>query len=186
MTTPLPPIVLDSSVAIAFILEEDASRAVRARLRRWVDQGETFVVPSHFWLEVSNVLARVHGLSGKVVLEALYHLDDLGLSTVELDRAQLVLTLARIERHGLTAYDAAYLSVAHSLDATIATLDRRLAEAAGPAFVDPASDTPGRRVRDVSAAYDADGTWADFRGASAYLAKMRGDMRQSAGRPSGD
>ena len=180
MTTERPPIVLDSSVALAFLLAEPASPAVRATVRGWVDQGEPFAVPSLFWLEVVNVLGRVRRLPGKLVLESVFHLDDLGLTTIEPDRAQLVLTIGRVERHGLTAYDASYLALAHSLAARLATIDRRLGEAAGRAWIDPARGRPEHRTSEEPAPYGSEGTWPEFRGASAYLAKLRAERRQAS------
>lgn len=176
----IPPIVLDSSVALAFLLDEEASPQIRATVRRWVDRGEQFAVPSLFWLEVVNVLARVRQLPGKTVLESVFHLDDLGITTVEPDRVQLLLTIGRVERHRLTAYDASYLALAHSLSAPLATIDRRLAEAAGHAWLDPVSDPTNHRTSEVRASYDAEGTWPEFRDASAYLAKLRAESRRAA------
>jgi predicted nucleic acid-binding protein len=180
VTDDIPPIVLDSSVALAFLLDEESSPAIRATVRRWVHRGERFAVPSLFWLEVVNVLGRVRRLPGKVVIEGVFHLEDLGIATVEPDRVQLMLTIGRVERHGLTAYDASYLALAHSLSAPLATIDRRLAEAAGRAWLKPVSEPTNHRTSEVRASYDAEGTWPEFRHASAYLAKLRAERRQSA------
>jgi predicted nucleic acid-binding protein len=174
-----PPIVLDSSVALAFLLEEADSRAVRARVRAWVDQGERFAVPSLFWLEVVNVLGHVRALSGKIVLESLYHLDDLGITTVEPDRVQLLLTLSRVEQHSITAYDASYLALAHSVSAKLATLDAALAAAAGRRYVDPRGGDPTHRTGEELATYESEGTWPEFAQASAFLARLRADAQRT-------
>ncbi|HVL53382.1 MAG TPA: type II toxin-antitoxin system VapC family toxin [Vitreimonas sp.] len=176
MTSPLTPIVLDSSVALAIALGEPQSAVLRSRVQRWIEIGEQFIVPSHFWLEVVNVLGRTHRLPGKFVMEALYHLDDLGMTTVEIDRMQLVLTIGRVEQYGLTAYDAAYLALAHSSSAKLATLDRRLATAAGAHFVDPLGE-PGHRTSEEPAIYESEGSWPEFREASAFLARIRSQAR---------
>jgi len=178
VSTSFPPIVLDSSIAIAVLVEEERSPAIRARVAHWVEQGERFAVPSHFWLEVVNVLGRTHRLPGKIVLESLYRLDDLGIATIEPDRAQLVLTIGRVERHRLTAYDAAYLALAHTLASRLTTLDRQLAEAAGVYYLDPTDDRPRHRTSEVPAPYRSEGTWPEFKGASAFLAKLRAEARQ--------
>ncbi len=171
-----------SATKLSFLLDEAASPAIGATIRGWVDQGERFAVPSLFWLEVVNVLGRVLGLAGKLVLESVFHLDDLDVTTVEPDRAQLILTIGRVERHGLTAYDASYLALAHSLSAPLATIDPRLADAAGAAWIDPAMSRRERRTSEVRARYENEGTWPEFRGASAYLAKLRAEGRQAAER----
>jgi predicted nucleic acid-binding protein len=177
MARDLPPIVLDASVAIAFLVEEEASAGVRQTVRRWVERGERFVVPSLFWLEVINVLGSVHRLPAKTVLESLYHLDDLDIESVETDRMQLLLTLARVERFQVTAYDATYLALAHSLSAKLATLDRGLAQAAGSTFVDPTTGDSPRRVGEDHAPYEAEGTWPEFKDAAAFLARIRASAR---------
>jgi len=178
MRPALPPIVLDASIALAFILDEEVSPAIRARIGRWVDQGERFAVPSVFWLEVVNVLGRRRRLPGRVVLESLYHLDDLGITTIEPDRVQLMLTVGRVEQYGLTAYDAAYLSLAHSLPAKVATIDRQLAEAAGGYLIDPIADDLRHRIGETPAVYESEGTWPEFKGASAFLARLRAEARK--------
>lgn len=179
MTRGFLPIVVDASVALALVVEEPESAAVRARVKRWIDLGERFVVPPHFWLEVVNVLGRARSLPGKAVMEALYHLDDLAITTAEIDRMQLVLTIGRVESYGLTAYDAAYLALAHSLSAKLATLDRRLAAAAGAHFIDPVAETP-RRTSEGPATYESEGTWPEFREASAFLSRLRAEARPSS------
>ena len=47
--------------------------------------------------------------------------------------ARLVeITLEEVAKHGLSAYDAAYVALAEALDTTLLTGDRRLANATGP------------------------------------------------------
>lgn len=47
-------LVIDASIALAFLREERYSTPVRAALRRWVAGGAELFVPSHFWIEVTN------------------------------------------------------------------------------------------------------------------------------------
>jgi hypothetical protein len=58
-------------------------------------------------------------------------LDGVAITTVEVDRPLLLLAASEMETHGLSGYDAVYLALAQSLDAHLATLDGRLADAAG-------------------------------------------------------
>jgi predicted nucleic acid-binding protein len=169
-------VVIDSSVALASVLDEPESAQIHARLGSWIQAGVSFLVPAHFWLEVVNVLGRTHGMSGHRVLECVHLLDDLEMTTVEIDRVQLMLTIGRVERYRLTAYDAAYLALAHSASAKLATLDRQLADAAGADFVDPLGGESHRSLEE-RAPYSAEGTWPEYRRASAYLGKLRLDAR---------
>lgn len=130
------------------------------------------VVPAHFWLEVVNRLGRSSRASGERVLAAVHRLDALGLETVEPGRGLLLHAIDRVERHGLTAYDAMYLVLAESIDADLATFDRALAAAAGHrAF----GFDEGRGLHELPAAYEHEVTWPSYKGASAYLAKLRAE-----------
>ncbi len=80
----------------------------------------------------------------------------------------LLLALDAVVRHGLTAYDAAYLALAEAADADLLTADAALAAAAGSRarLVGPG------RIGESPAPYAA-GSWTDWPGAAAYLADLR-------------
>jgi predicted nucleic acid-binding protein len=165
------PLIVDASIAVAIVREEpegsDATVVISHRSR----QGGSLVVPSHFWLETTNTLIRRHGLSGADALQAIHDLDDLGFETAEMDRPLLVLAMDASERYGLTTYDAAYLALAISLDGSLLTLDRALRTAAGARAV-PIGPA---RLSETPAVYEHDVTWPDYKGASAFLAKLRAE-----------
>lgn len=115
-------------------------------------------------------------------MEALHVLDRLGLVRVELDRPQLLFALDLAERHGLTAYDAAYLATAISADASLLTLDRDLAIAAGDRAVPLDS---GHRLHETPAPYEHEVTWPSYRGAAAFLAELRAEARAGRGLAAG-
>lgn len=129
-------IVIDASVVVAALLDGgDRGTWARAALR-----DRDVAVPSHFHVEVSNVIRRAV-LAGRV-----------GRDEAKMAHGDLVhLTVAvfpfeplgdRVwELHTtVTAYDAVYVALAEVLDAPLWTLDRRLAAAPGPrcAFRTPA------------------------------------------------
>lgn len=124
------PFVLDASVTLAWVFEdEDRPSAARALDRMRTDEAH---VPGLWWYEVRNALivserrGRLTETDALVFLRALKRLP-VGLDHFA-DEAQ-VLALAR--RHGLTAYDAAYLELAQRESMALATLDGHLARAAG-------------------------------------------------------
>ena len=166
------PVVIDSSVALALLLDEPEAPVVERALGSWTREGRSRVVPSHFWLEVVNRLGRVSTVSGEEMLAAIHRLDTFGLETVEPGRALLLHAIDRIERHGLTAYDALYLVLAESIDADLATFDRELVAAAGPRAV---SFDESHGLHESPAIYERDVTWPSYKGASAYLAKLRAE-----------
>lgn len=130
------------------------------------------VVPSIFWFEVMNVLARRHRYRGLDLLHAVHELDELEFITVDPDRGLLLLTIDLVERFGLTSYDASYLALAEFQAGDIATLDRALAAAAGPRAI---SFDERHRLPEPAAVYQHDVTWPTYKGASAYLAKLRAE-----------
>jgi predicted nucleic acid-binding protein len=169
-------VVIDASAALAAVLDEPAGPAVNAAVQAWSVTGIRLLVPTHFWLEVANVLVRrYHGTPG-VVTERLVVLDQLGIETIPTDRPMLLLALDAMERFGLSAYDAIYLALAQSTDARLATLDRRLASAAGPQGLLIGSDRP-TRLAEEQAAYAASPsprpTWARSAVVGAHIAELR-------------
>ena len=126
-------VVLDASVAIAHLRDEVGTPATRAAVAAWTNSRAELVVPAHFWIEIANVLVGRRRLDPAEMVAHLVDLDDMGLRTVEPDRPLLLLAIDQMVRHGLSAYDAMYLALALSTESKLATLDRRLAEAAGSA-----------------------------------------------------
>jgi predicted nucleic acid-binding protein len=165
------PVVIDASIGVSLSWEEPASRAVAARLCDLRAKGHRLLVPSVFWLEVMNVLGRRYRAEPPELLEALVELEAAGLETVELDRPMLLLALDAVARHGLTAYDAAYLAVADALGARLLTADVELARAAGRRAL---PITRRRRIREAKARYrSVNADWAAWPGAAAYLQELR-------------
>lgn len=121
--------VVDASVAAAWFLPDEASAAATALARRAAH--EPCSVPSLFVHEIRNIFLfalRRGRLSGDVIFALLDALDKLPL----LDRGGGDSgEIARLAiKHGLTAYDAAYLALAAAERMPLATLDKKLAAAA--------------------------------------------------------
>lgn len=169
-------VVIDASVALAFLREELHTRRVRAATARWVSRSVGFLVPSHFWLEVTNTLIRRRGYSAAHALENLVVLDGLGLQTIEIDRPQLLLAMDPIARFRLSAYDAVYLALALSTGSMLATLDGRLAAAAGELALLLTDDQPGR-LAEGAAGYRSishpEPGWARSAVVGAEIARLR-------------
>lgn len=166
------PVVIDASVGLSIALREPrADHAIKA-LRSWALSRRDRLVPSQFWYELVNGLGRRHGFSGHQMLDAVYQAERLGLRTVNPDRGTLMLVVDRVERLGLSAYDALYLAVAESLKADLATFDRRLAAAAGARAVVFHDE---HRINEPPATYEHDVTWPNYKEASAYLANLRAE-----------
>ncbi len=131
--------VLDASVALAWFIDPSVA-PLAARIQRFLLQGDRAIVP-HLWRpEVANgfVIAQRRGILTAVrIAQAFAELDLLlaqSIENVSHDLSiQRVVTTA--QNFGLTAYDATYLETARDQQVPLATLDRRLAAAAGQAGV---------------------------------------------------
>lgn len=172
-------VVLDASVAITRLLRQRGGEDIDRNFRLWLRDGVAMSVPAHFWLEVVNSLLRRHRRTGLQVVEAIHKLDELGLATIPVDRALLLLALDRAERFGLTTYDAAYLALAETLDATLYTSDRALLAASGSRGL-AVAHAADHRLSEVPATYGSEQrpTWPDYSGAGAYLSKLRAEAAQ--------
>lgn len=129
--------VLDSSVALAWLLPDEGSEAVD-KLADRID-AETIVVPAVWRLEVGNALLtalRRERLARKDVQRLLALVAALPVEQdLPLDDAAYARVMAIAERFGLTSYDAAYLELAKRRGVALATLDARLRQASAKAGV---------------------------------------------------
>jgi predicted nucleic acid-binding protein len=126
-------LVLDSSVALAWVYDDEGSAATD-RVLDLVVQSEAWV-PAIWRLEVANSLeqavrrGRIDALFRDAALADLSNLD-IRIDT-ETNAYAWTTTLALAERFGLTLYDAAYLELARRRNLPLASLDRDLRVAAG-------------------------------------------------------
>jgi predicted nucleic acid-binding protein len=125
-------LVLDSSVMLAWLYEEEAAPAVRRVLDHVVRAGAW--VPSLWRLEIGNSLqmaVRRSRVTGTFRDDALADLEFLPISIdQETDRQAWGATLQLAVAGGLTLYDAAYLELAIRRNLPLASLDEALRAAA--------------------------------------------------------
>lgn len=125
--------VLDCSVAVAWLLEDERIPEADALLDRLEGGGEA-VVPGLWRLELGNVLAgaerrgRIGATGIARCLGLLARLPIVADRNTEERALREILELSRGEY--LTTYDAAYLELAMRRGLPLATLDRSLARAA--------------------------------------------------------
>lgn len=122
------PLVVDSSVAASWAIRDEDSQVARRALDLAFQTG--MLVPQIFWYEFRNVLVINERRSRLMIEESaagLENVRDLLPMTDPEPPNEAVMSLAR--KHRLTIYDAAYLEPAHRQEATLATLDTRLAAA---------------------------------------------------------
>ena len=128
LSTPPEPVVVDASFAID-VLEGPAS--FRATWRDWIEADRMILAPGPFWAEVGNALLLGIRLSAFDAAMRLQRLAASGLEVADRGADGVRDAIGLAERHRLTVYDALYLQLALDTDGDLATLDARLAKAAG-------------------------------------------------------
>jgi predicted nucleic acid-binding protein len=125
-------VVIDSSVALTWCFEDEASPQTDALFERVRDDGA--VVPALWHLELANVLLQAEKrgrIAAGDVATRLELIAELPITTDHQTAARAwreVIALARAER--LTAYDAAYLELAIRRSLPLSTRDDALIVAA--------------------------------------------------------
>lgn len=119
-----PPLVVDCSVLVAVLFEEEAADDARHILA-----GKTLHAPVLLESEIANVAVKKkrRGSPQALIDDAL---SDYVRQVIELHRTDVQAQYALAIRYQLSAYDAAYLWLAGVLQAPLATFDAKLAEAA--------------------------------------------------------
>jgi len=121
--------VVDASIAAGWLLPDERTDIADALALRM--QSEDAFAPDLFWHEVRSLL--VTATRRNRISEAAVYLSLERLATIPLRNAGAcdALTVARLAiKHGLSAYDAAYLDLALREHLPLATLDKKLAAAA--------------------------------------------------------
>ena len=125
-------LVLDSSVALAWIYSDETTDAIRSVFNELAQSGAW--VPGLWRLEVANILetgVRRGRHDASFRDSTLADLAQLPIQAdLETDRHAWGATARLAERHRLTLYDAAYLELALRRELPLATLDRDLRVAA--------------------------------------------------------
>jgi predicted nucleic acid-binding protein len=121
-------IVLDASAAVEWLLQTQSGVRVA---RRIFAPRETLHAPHLLDVEVTQALRRYVAAGALSVSRAEEALQD--LLDVRVRRYPHVLFLRRVWelRDNLTAYDALYVALAETLDATLVTCDSKIAPAPG-------------------------------------------------------
>jgi predicted nucleic acid-binding protein len=124
--------VLDASVVLTWCFP-DENTDLAQRVADRFKQGDTAMAPSFWPHEVLNALLA--GEKRKRISEAMIRsfLEDLAALPVMLEQIPAGIVFDRIQslsrKHGLTAYDAAYLDLALENGLALATLDEALVRA---------------------------------------------------------
>ena len=124
------PFVVDASLTLSWCFEDEATTETEAILDRLAE--DTAVVPALWELEVANVLLLGERRKRLTEAQSARFMTLLQQLPILVDAARVDMTsvLAAGRRHGLTAYDAAYLVLAEHEGLPLATSDAKLRAAA--------------------------------------------------------
>jgi predicted nucleic acid-binding protein len=125
--------ILDSSLTMAFVLQDEAT-AETDKILDSLGQGAKAFTPALWRWEVGNVLLMAERRKRITQAESHRHLTSLQSLPVELDdnawREAWNATLLLARKHQLTLYDGAYLELAIRKGAPLGSLDSDLRKAA--------------------------------------------------------
>lgn len=121
-------LVVDASCLYEVVADTESAEAVRARLRADTDH----VAPHVIDVEVVNVIRRAHLRGVLDATAAAQAVEDLAAWPGERFGHRSLLGRAWELRANVRGWDAMYVALAEVLDATLVTIDRRLAAAQGP------------------------------------------------------
>lgn len=120
-------VVVDASVVVEML---GGDEAWIDRFTEWRRRGTLILAPPHFRSEVANALLRGVGLDASDTVARLHQLFAAGVDIADRDIFGIGDAIELAHRHGLSVYDASYLSLVLDVDGEIATADRALARAA--------------------------------------------------------
>ena len=121
-------LVVDASCLYEVVADTESAEAVRARLIADTDH----VAPHVIDVEVVNVIRRAHLRGVLDATAAAQAVEDLAAWPGERFGHRSLLGRAWELRANVRGWDAMYVALAEVLDATLVTIDRRLAAARGP------------------------------------------------------
>ncbi|HNP29053.1 MAG TPA: type II toxin-antitoxin system VapC family toxin [Nitrospirales bacterium] len=131
------PFVLDSSVALAWVLPDEANPQLDRVCDRMAD--DIALVPPVWPLEIGNVLLIAVKRGRLTPRDLSLLITELRALPVEIDATSteraLEETLSLARKYELTTYDAAYLELAKRRGMPLATLDPKLRQACASAKI---------------------------------------------------
>ena len=116
--------VIDASVALRWLIEEEIHTCAEKVLEKVVDEPERFAVPELFAFEVFSVLKRVHPNGLKAFIKGIIPLLHLGIFRQPMTE-NLAIKAKHFVKLGLTGYDACYAALARDLKGNWLTFDKK-------------------------------------------------------------
>ena len=115
--------IIDASVALRWLLEDESHPNAEQVLIRVVDSPESFAVPELFGFEVFSVLQRLHPDGMNAFVKGIIPILQSGVFRQPMTE-ELAAKAAVYVNSGLTGYDACYAALARDLNGVWLTFDK--------------------------------------------------------------
>jgi predicted nucleic acid-binding protein len=124
----MPNLVVDSSVAIKWVVVEPLTTPAAAILTAYQTGALTLIAPDLIYAELGNIVWKKHTMQGLTADDAERIVDDIGAMPLIVTPATALLAAAyRLAvAHGRTVYDALYLALSLREGCPFVTADERL------------------------------------------------------------
>ncbi len=116
--------VIDASVALRWLIKEEAHAHADEVLEKLIDDPGRFAVPELFAYEVFSVLLRVHSRGLWAFRKGIIPILQMGIFRQPMTETVAV-KANRFVKLGLTGYDACYAALAQDLKGVWLTYDKR-------------------------------------------------------------
>ena len=116
--------VIDASVALRWLIEEEIHPCAEKVLKKVIDEPERFAVPELFAFEVFSVLQRVHPNGLQAFRKGIIPLLQFGMFRQPMTD-NLAVQANHFVKLGLTGYDACYAALARDLKGKWITFDKK-------------------------------------------------------------
>src|SRR3990167_8212243 len=126
--TKMKEAVLDASVAIKWFIKEDGDAEAKKLLEFLQSKTLCVYVPQLFFFEVGNIVSLHSEVSENAAERFIESLFSLELKAEEVTPEYLGAVVKTSRQYKITAYDAAYVVLAHLLNVDLITADKRLKE----------------------------------------------------------
>ena len=134
MSSSVPEYLVDTSVAVKWVVERDEANVLQARqlLLAYDRRSCSLVVPDLLFIEFANALTIGHRRDAALVRQAIRFLRDLGLRLASLRREALDRAVDLAASRRVTVYDSYFLALAEDLGMTLVTADEVFLHRIGP------------------------------------------------------
>lgn len=134
-------IVIDASVAIKILYQEDASDIARNLLKLHSEKKEEIITSSLLFIEVANALATKSSYSKMETKKGVNLLYSFNFSVYEIIQSDLIKASMLAKQYKTSVYDMLYAVIAKNKKIKLITADARFAKKVGFSYVKHLSDS---------------------------------------------